>query len=122
MLYTYYFPDHYLILVHEQISQFQWHEYFKYRLDHGIPSSDSKDEEEKEIIEETKQEVELGPNIKKLKTNDDIRTLLNDHPVFVYTQQLMELASTTAPTICSVKGCGEVFQIFFCYLSTLGQY
>lgn len=80
-------------------------------MDHGIPSSDSKDEEEKEIIEETKQEVELGPNIKKLKTNDDIRTLLNDHPVFVYTQQLMELASTTAPTICSVKGCGGVVQI-----------
>nr|XP_034321734.1 uncharacterized protein LOC105321759 [Crassostrea gigas] len=81
------------------------------RLDHGIPSSDSEEEGEEETIQETEQEVELGPNIKRLKTNDDIRTLLNDHPVFVNTQQLIELARTTAPTICSVKGCGGVVQI-----------
>lgn len=79
-------------------------------MDHGIPSSDSEEEEE-ETIQETEQEVVLGPNIKRLKTNDDIRTLLNDHPVFVNTQQLMELARTTAPTICSVKGCDGVIQI-----------
>lgn len=90
---------------------FKWDVYIIYRLDHGILSSDSEQEEEEETIQETEQEVELGPNIKRLKTNDDIRTLLNDHPVFVNTQQLMELARTTAPTICRVKGCGGVVQI-----------
>lgn len=89
----------------------KWDVYIIYRLDHGIPSTDSEEEGEEETIQETEQEVELGPNIKRLKTNDDIRTLLNDHPVFVNTQQLMELARTTAPTICSVKGCGGVVQI-----------
>lgn len=89
----------------------KWDVYSIYRLDHGIPSSDSEEKGEEETIQETEQEVELGPNIKRLKTNDDIRTLLNDHPVFVNTQQLMELARTTAPTICIVKGCGGVVQI-----------
>lgn len=35
----------------------------------------------KKTIQEAEQEVELGPNIKRLQTNDDIRTLFNDHPV-----------------------------------------
>lgn len=78
---------------------------------HGIPSIVSEEEKEEETIQETEQEVDLGPNIKRLKTNNDIRTLLNVHPVFVNTQQLMELARTTAPTICCVKGCGGVVQI-----------
>lgn len=80
-------------------------------MDHGTPSSDSEEEEEEETIQETEQEVKLGPNIKRLKTNNEIRKLLKDHPVFVITQQLMELAKTSAPTICCVKGCGGVVKI-----------
>lgn len=94
-------PGHYrnLILDIKKYHHFKWDVYIKYRLDHGIPSSYSEEEEKEETIQETEQEVELGPNIKRLKTNDDIRTLLNDHPLFVNTQQVMELAKTTAPTI-----------------------
>ncbi|XP_062594118.1 uncharacterized protein LOC134255609 [Saccostrea cucullata] len=81
------------------------------RLDHGILPSESEDEEDEDNIQDTEQEVELGPNIKRLRTNDEIGTLLEDHPVLVNTQQLMELARTTVPTICKVKGCGDIVQM-----------
>lgn len=81
------------------------------RLDHGVLLSDSEDEEDEDNIQETEQDVELGPNIKRLRTNDEIGALLQDHPVFVNTQQLMELARTTVPLTCKVKGCVERVQM-----------
>ena len=55
--------------------------------------------------------MELGPNITRLRTNEDIGTLLQDHPVFVNTKQLMELARTTVSLNCKVKGCGGIVQM-----------
>ena len=46
------------------------------RLDHGVLPSESEDEEDEDNIHESEQEVELGPNITRLRTNEDIGTLL----------------------------------------------
>ena len=72
------------------------------RLDHGVLPSESEDKEDEDNIHESEQEVELGQNITRLKTNEDIGTLLQDHPVFVNTKQLMELARTTVSLNCKV--------------------
>nr|XP_022311084.1 uncharacterized protein LOC111116387 [Crassostrea virginica] len=81
------------------------------RLDHGVLPSESEDEEDEDNIHESEQEVELGPNITRLRTNEDTGTLLQDHPVFVNTKQLMELARTTVSLNCKVKGCGGIVQM-----------
>nr|XP_022307473.1 uncharacterized protein LOC111113470 [Crassostrea virginica] len=81
------------------------------RLDHGVLPSESEDEEDEDNIHESEQDVELGPNITRLRTNEDLGTLLQDHPVFVNTKQLMELARTTVSLNCKVKGCGGIVQM-----------
>ena len=81
------------------------------RLDHGVLPSESEDKEDEDNIHESEQEVELGPNITRLRTNEDIGTLLQVHPVFVNTKQLMELARTTVSLNCKVKGCGGIVQM-----------
>ena len=59
----------------------------------------------------TSMKVNKKWNITRLRTNEDIGTLLQDHPVFVNTKQLMELARTTVSLNCKVKGCGGIVQM-----------
>lgn len=70
------------------------------RLDHGISLGESDNEEEEDGDEEEdhqfcqESETELGYGIKRVRSNDEIGTLFQDHPVLVFTSNLLELATT----------------------------
>lgn len=51
--------------------------------------------------------MELGYGIKRVRSNDEIGTLLQDHPALVFTSNLLELATTRVHYKCKVNGCTE---------------
>lgn len=83
------------------------------RLDHGISLGESDNEEEEDGDEEEdhqfcqESETELGYGIKRVRSNDEIGTLLQDHPALVFTSNLLELATTRVHNKCKVNGCTE---------------
>lgn len=87
------------------------------RLDRDI-SLDESDEEEEDGGEEEEDHqfcqqsvIELGYGIKRVRSNDEIGTLLQDHPALVFTNNLLELAATKVHHKCKINGYTEDVQV-----------
>ncbi|CAG2236263.1 unnamed protein product [Mytilus edulis] len=77
-----------------------------YRQDHGVESeSENEGFEDESADPSDQQEEDLGPSIKKIRSETEVDTFLDDRPLIVYMSSILSLAKTHIPPICAVKGC-----------------
>lgn len=81
-----------------------------FRLDHGLLSSESEEEDCNDDMEE-EHDIEPYPCIKVVTTNAEVNELLSDRPVLVYMDALLSLARANVHHVCGVKGCGQDIHI-----------
>ncbi|CAG2229843.1 unnamed protein product [Mytilus edulis] len=76
------------------------------RQDHGVESeSENEGFEDESADPSDQQEEDLGPSIKKIRSETEVDTFLDDRPLIVYMSSIFSLAKTHIPPICAVKGC-----------------
>lgn len=81
-----------------------------FRLDHGLLSSESEEEDCSDDMEE-EHDIEPGPCIKVETTNAEVNEPLSDRLVLVYMDALLSLARANVHHVCGVKGCGQDIHI-----------
>lgn len=77
-----------------------------FRLDHGLLSSESEEEDCNDDMEE-EHDIEPYPCIQVVTTNAEVNELLSDRPVLVYMDALRSLARANVHHVCGVKRCGQ---------------
>lgn len=63
------------------------------------------EEEDNQFCQES--ETELSYGIKRVRSNDEIDTLLQDHPILVITSNLLEFTTTRVHCNCKENGYTE---------------